>query len=501
MSDLFSIPIERHSLSAFLLYNNLFFDFEQFIKEKTFKNPVHQTIYNCVKSAYLNNEQLDKVILAQKLKNLNINYFEENLDIFAYIETLYESHINEKGGREAIKELISLKVKRDLSTAAKEIHTEIKNSGDKPIIEVISAVDTIYANTINSITANTKQVQEVYGDIEDYIEGLGNTPIDEKEILMGPFPTINRLYGSLLRPSAITIIGARTGVGKTQYGFYYTNWVAEKFNIPIIHLDFSEMSIRELQIRAVSAFTNGIVPQWAVEDGSWRNNPAWVKLVRDIWPRVKKIKMYYYDIGGMTPKEIFSLLKRVYYQKIGRGNKVIVHYDYLKPFNVDARVAEYKEFGHFIGDIKSLMANEIPEMRLWASLQLNRTAVLNNRNSNEVDDSENAFSGSDRIAGQSTHSFILRTKLPDEIALENGQFGNMLTKCVKWRFLGKDALEHLRFVQMPDRRMKRNYVNLDNNSFFFEDKGDLKSIINSGVLTQQFNIQNNNSNTNDTSLD
>ena len=48
------------------------------------------------------------------------------------------------------------------------------------------------------------------------IEGRGNSPLTEFG-MMGPHPKVNEIYGSLLRPGNITVIVARSGVGKTNF--------------------------------------------------------------------------------------------------------------------------------------------------------------------------------------------------------------------------------------------------------------------------------------------
>jgi hypothetical protein len=63
----------------------------------------------------------------------------------------------------------------------------------------------------------------------------------------------------------------------------------------------------------------------------------------------------------------------------------------------------------------------------------------------------------------------------DEIAKEDNRFGNLMMMCVKHRHLGKDYKAALNPVKIG-ASFKRNYINLNVNSFFFEDRGDLSSI-------------------------
>ena len=155
----------------------------------------------------------------------------------------------------------------------------------------------------------------------------------------------------------------------------------EQYDIPVIHLDFAEMPKDVLQKRAVCMLTEGKVPYHAIETGDWRRNPEWTKLVRSLWNRVKKLQMFYYNIGNLNPSQIFSLIRRVAYSEIGIDKKFVIHYDYLKPFDDETNSPEWKQMGHFIHDFKSFLSNEIPQASVWTSLQLNKSGITTNKSS------------------------------------------------------------------------------------------------------------------------
>jgi hypothetical protein len=220
-----------------------------------------------------------------------------------------------------------------------------------------------------------------------------------------------------------------------------------------------------------------------LEKGIWRNNPETFKLVREVWPKVKGLQIYYYDIGNMRPDEIISLIKRFSYKHIPKNIRedpnalgFLVHFDYLKPFQFDPRLQEYQEMGFFIQKIKYLI-KDIAPCNFWASLQAKRSGVTNNRLSTQVDDSDAIFSLSDRLIGASTHAWILRHKLTDELTNETTRFGNLKFKCMKHRHLGIDYQDAINLVQVKKGIYARNYINLQHNSFYFEDRGDLNEMV------------------------
>ncbi len=473
LNNLISLNLERHVLSALLKQPQIFPEIDVFLTESDFYNKVHQTVFCVIRNSYLKNEKLDKVLLAQKVKNLNINFFEE-IDIFDYIENLFFSNINEKAGVESCKELIKLRIRREICETADRVKEFVVKNGDQNVDQLITSCDKIYAEKLNGYYHSNK-IEDIFVSAESVIEEIGNNPPNEKNFMFGPFPTVNRIYGSLHMPGNISIVGARSGAGKTSLGIFVNTYVAEKYNIPLLEMDNGEMSVLELQIRAVCMYSK--VPYYAIQTGQWRNKEEWVKAVREVWPKVKKIKFYYQDISGMKPLEIISLIRRFSYNIAGRGNLFLIHYDYLKAFDVnDYNHPDWRQIGMFIQQMKSFLNGEI-KVPLWASLQLNRLGITNNKTSKDVDDSENSFSLSDKITMMSSHSLLVRFKLVDEVADEQNKYGNMKAIFVKNRHLGRDYMDAINPVEVSKGKFKKNYINLNFDMFNFEDRGDLRRMV------------------------
>src|SRR5438105_360969 len=85
--SLYSIQVEKHVLGGLIQHPEVLADVDGFISEKSFFAQPHDVIYSCIRSSILNNEKIDKVLLAQKIKNLGIS-FKEDIDIFGYIESI-----------------------------------------------------------------------------------------------------------------------------------------------------------------------------------------------------------------------------------------------------------------------------------------------------------------------------------------------------------------------------------------------------------------------------
>lgn len=485
MNDLISLQCEKYCLGGLMKNPEIFPEIESWVKEDTFGQSTHRVIWSVLKQSLLKNESVTPTLVAQKIINLNIKT-KDDLSIFDYLNSISFSQITDKGTIDNFKELVKLAVLRDLVKSSDKVKSFIAENKNKELKDIVSGVDAINNEKVANLYKNIdSDVRNIFDDIEPLIEGLGNNPPDPDSFILGPFDSLNKIYGSINKPSNITIIGARSGSGKTSVSMFHQVWVAEKYNLPLLWLDFGEMTYEELQFRATCMLTNGKVPIWALETGQWRTNSEWVDLVRKIWQRVKKIKFYYKDVSNMGPLETISFIRRFSYNKIGRGNNFLVMYDYFKPFDTqDFHKPEWKQMGHFLQDIKSFIVNELP-IPFMGAIQLNRSGITTNKTSDQVDDSENAIGMSDRITQQSSHAFILRFKTMDEIAVEENRFGNMKLINVKQRHLGKDYMAAIKPVKIGKRYLK-NHINLEGGSFYYEDKGDLNHA--AKVLKEQYDL-------------
>ncbi len=472
MSELYSLQYEKIVLSGALQYPDMYPDIASILNAKDFSSK-HKIIYEIIERLSLDKEVINKTIVAGRIAALGISF--DTLDAQSYISALGMINVDKNCIKDIAKELKKYSVCRELERKSESLKKLAKDGLSKSYADIITEADKIYSEQTVKI-GNSNGPQSVYEGLPEMIEERGNNPTDDFG-LMGPFDTVNNMYGSLLRKGSITLIGARTGIGKTSFGFYYLTSVAERYNLPILHLDFGEMTLEELRFRAACMLARGRIPLYYLETGYWRQNPEWVNIIRnEVWPRVKKLKMYYQNIGNMTPAEIISVIRRFYYNTVGRGNDFLTHYDYMKPFENNKNAQEWQIMGHFTQDIKTFITDEIP-MSFWTSLQLNRTGITGNKSSGELDDTENSFGVSDRIVQQISHGFLLRFKTDWELDEEGMDFGKLKLINVKARHLGKGYQDHLMPVKLPTGKLAKNFVNLKVNNFVYEDMGDLRKMI------------------------
>ena len=269
----------------------------------------------------------------------------------------------------------------------------------------------------------------------------------------------------------------------TQFCMHYATCVGSEYDVPVLHFDNGEMSKEELIMRQCSSLSG--VPMHLLESGEWRQaGEDVVQKVRATWNKIKRLKFYYYNVGGMDVDSMVNTLKRFYLSKVGRGNKMVFSFDYIKTTSESsANKNEWQIVGEMVDKFKKCVQKEIlhdgePIIAMITSVQSNRLGITNNRNAQNVVDDESTVSLSDRIIQFCSHMFILRNKTADEIEIEGAQFGTHKLINVKSRHLGKDVAGAIQPVRIGDS-LRKNFVNLDFHNFKITERGDLRDIVRS----------------------
>ena len=319
---LYNYELEQHLLSGILKNPDIFFEISSFISEKDFYSEytiVHKSIFLIIKSFIEEGKPLDEVLISEKIKSLGIK-FDEGIDCLEYIQGLLLRQIGKKTTIQTAKDLKILTIKRDFCDVGSKLNESMKSTKADNYKEIIEIADEIYHNKINHYESGGSYPENVYDSMEEIIEERGENPIDDFG-LQGPHQRLHEIYGSLLRPGNITVIVARSGIGKTQFCMDFCTKVSSlNENIPILHFDNGEMSFEELTMRQCAAISG--VQLSLLETGRWRQaGIETVNKVRKVWKQVKNMQFYYYNCGGLSVQEMVNVLKRFIFQKLAEVTK------------------------------------------------------------------------------------------------------------------------------------------------------------------------------------
>lgn len=479
---IYNFELEKQLLAGLLKDPERLAEISNFISNSDFyskQSSLHSAIFRIIRQAIDAGDEIDEVIIAQRVNDIGLS-FEDNLNPSDYIKSLSLRKVPEGNILKTAKELKKYTIRREILESSQEIARKMKNiAPESSYREIIELADNVYNSRINLYEIGNDTPENIYEEMEALVEERGNNPVTEFG-MMGPHEKINEIYGSLLRAGNITVIVARSGVGKTQFCMDYSTKVSLKYDVPVLHFDNGEMSKEELIMRQCAALSG--VSMHLLESGKWRNaGEEVVEKVRAVWPKISKLKFYYYNVGGMDVDSMVNTLKRFYYAKVGRGNQMVFSFDYIKTTSESGgNKSEWQVVGEMVDKFKKCVQKEIlhegnPVIPMITSVQSNRYGITNNRNSQNVVDDESIVSLSDRITQFCSHMFILRSKTGDEVESEGERFGSHKLINVKARHLGQDIAGAIEPVSIGDT-LRKNAINLNFNNFNITERGDLRDI-------------------------
>jgi len=488
--------LQQKLLTALLKYPQEWLSIKSFFSENDVVDEDYKDsmVLSLVRQAIEKGEDVDANIIAQRLERMNLKV-DTDLSLPEYVISLSKRNCQEGLVLKFAKELKKLALRRELALTGEELTQRMESlDQSSSYTEILEAADSIYNKKVNHFELDGDVPRNIFENMESVIEERGNNPITDFGLL-GPYEMVNKIYGSLVRPGNISVIVARAKVGKTTLALDYNTFITDKHNVPILHFDNGEMSEEELIFRQAAALSG--VPLYLLETGQWRNtNEEIVRKVRETLQRVKRLRFYYYCVGGMPVDEMINVAKRFYYDTVGRGNQMVISFDYIKPISQSDGTPEWQFLGELVDKFKRLIQKEIlfenkPMVSLFTSVQSNRGGIVSNKKgSNAVVDDESIVGGSDRIIQYCSHLAILRKKTSDEIIQDGDKFGTHKLIFRAARHLGKDVKGHLEPVKCGDR-LEDNFINLKIDNFKIEERGDLRDIMQSKNTNAKLHTQQN----------
>ena len=477
---IYSLQVEKHVLAGVVKHPQVFGDIIPFIGEHHFYDDIHKTIFLIIKSLAEKNERWDKVVLAEKVKNLGI-VFKDEVNIYDYIDNLSFIPITVAATIDAARELLKLYLRRTLEGTLEEALRFVRTNGNLGPDEIISGTDAIYGK-VHDIYKIDDQPKVLYEGLPERIEERGNNPIDEFG-LKTPFPEFNRLYGGLITKH-IYAWGSRPGQGKSTLLEDMALKTADINNVKAFVCD-TEMQTEEIEWRGAGARAG--INEWYVKTGQWRCDEQMVPKVRGTYDKMReyaqKKLVTHYHVADKSLDAVISIIRRWHAANVKKGEKCIIVYDYLKLTigeDVSANWAEYQVMGQKINRLKRL-AEELDAVILTA-IQLNRGGENHNRRGTDVVDDASVISISDRLQWLGAFVAIFRRKTLDEIAADGGlEFGTHKMIPLKTRFQGRDATGHQDLVRRVneegDTVWVNNYLNFAVTDFEVVELGSLRQML------------------------
>jgi replicative DNA helicase len=482
-NSLISLQLERHCLGSLLKYPDLYVEIDAWISPSDFANKTHEIIYSIIRNSYGKTEKLDAVTLATKAKNLSVNTFED-ISIFDYCDTLLSTTINMEGGKLAFKQLLTLRIRRDLAKTGGEIAQYVKKCGDVSVEEIISHCDKIYNDRVQ-VYARESEPVDMFEGIEEMIESRGGAPT-ENIGLTTPFPNFQSIVGGL-RNGSLYAWTSRPGVGKSLMlnclGYQVT---VLNPGCKTLILDTENLT-EDMKFRMAASLTS--IPCWFLETGLYQKNQElydkYQKAKNEDKFKISRKKIFHIQCAGKPITEIESIIKRWYLKEVGRGGQACIIYDYIKlTGESDYNKKEYELIGEKVNRLKELSVQlNVP---ILTACQLNRSAE-----GVSAVDSSSAVAQSDRLNWMASFLAIFRRKTLDELSDDGLMYGTHKMIILKSRFRGVESSQFHDYVKVPGAKGKskfeQNFISFQVENFDVQEKGTLRDIVKS--RREQYDIQ------------
>lgn len=431
--ELLSDIVAERGILAGICQNglNCFLDVSDIITENTFTNLYNQAIYSCLKSL-IDDKQVEVIDLASlySISNeLGFNNLFSKKDCAEHIKSLFAFHIDKKNVRRFAAKIKRLEIARSLIQKTKGIETELLDlTGEENISHILGIAENALLEFSAVVNDEDEDPVCVSAGLKEYVDYLSENPVDQLGIPTG-FPKFDHAIGGGLRRGSISVIGARTGIGKTTLGINMGTNIAAR-GIPVLYLD-TEMQKEDHIHRILARKSQSNLSR--IETGKFIDVPVDKRNVFDAVPVIedKLTKYYHKSIAGMPFEEQLSIMRRWILKEVGLNeqgevNDCVIIYDYLKLMsadNISGSLQEHQILGFMMTSLHNFSVKyKVPFL---AFIQLNRDGIQR--------ETTGAASGSDRIVWLCSNLTLFKPKSDEEIAEDRLEAGNRKLVVLKVR--------------------------------------------------------------------
>lgn len=380
MSKIDSFLVEQNIISCILKKPSLIYDVSSSIDESYFtdnpnrkQNKALFLVFNYIsRETDMDDLKFDSMTILSvtqkfdKVSKALQSIFPNKEDFVQYIEMLRESPIDPSNIDIHLDELKKINVanammgkvdryQRNLQEKYKEwTQDEIINHIESEILEVSNKFNANQDKTF--ISANKDRLKR-YKNYKPNENGFNGLPL--------PLDTVNKFSRGLLREGSVTVINAKTGVGKSLILKSTAKFLAIDNNIPV-YLGANEMSPNEQEERLIKEMTG--LPMLIIEnhlynspkkyirvDGKEYNVAKIKKEVLDAVQVIDESPIFFDRIIDYSPE---SLVQRAKYFKKRHGIKLFI-WDYVK--ETSGSLGEDLQLRHWLAGVIETMKEQIAD--------------------------------------------------------------------------------------------------------------------------------------------
>lgn len=212
------LDTEKALLALILTKKGVIDDIINILKREDFENgenTIHRTVYSLCVQCYERYRYVSIPAVIDEIKNSGVIRLSGaiNMDISQYVESLGTMLIRDDNHIGLANILKDASKRRKIFVATADIQKYLLKTPFDNAGETVRNVEKIFQECVSTIERGSEVPVNIYDDIVDAIEETTNQDALTKG-LECPYPTIQKIFGSLLRPGNITLFTSRSGVGK-----------------------------------------------------------------------------------------------------------------------------------------------------------------------------------------------------------------------------------------------------------------------------------------------
>jgi replicative DNA helicase len=415
------VAAERAVLAGLYTYGqDAYLDIAPMITVLSFTDKANQAIYKCFEYLFEEKElkQIDESSFFSAAKDLGYNWLFELKDEIAHVKAIFNTHIILENVRQFSGRISRLEIARMLKQQMLDGCIQLSAlQGEEPLEQILGIGERCIFDFTSKLTAASATEPQLLGNgMRDYIVSRMDNPVEMVGI-PSPWPRYNAAIGGGWRRKAVSMLGARSGIGKSILADNAAEHLAT-LDFPVLYID-TEMCNEDHWCRVGANVADVEIDE--LETGKAGKDKNKRKRVLEMLDKIEGIPFHYLNVSGVSFEETAAIIRRWVHKTVGfaedgRTKNCIIIYDYLKLMSgedLKVGVQEYQVLGFMMTTLHNLgVRNDVP---LVVLTQLNRDGL----------DKEDAsvVAGSDRVIWLTTNFTVFKPKSDEEIAaggLEDG---------------------------------------------------------------------------------
>lgn len=423
------IATERGVLAGLFQYGNeAYADTSDILTEDCFTLNENKVIFKCLQKTIQQVEKVDISTLLSTANDLGVIKAISEKSEMEYLRALSNFPVHLENVRSQAKKLLKLSVTRQLQRKMDDAKRKLEMSitGNESMDQIISIAEEPASSLMKYLTDGGETKPQLLGaNIDEYIEFLRSNP-NRNLGIPSPFPKWNEAIGGGFRRKTVSLVGARSGQGKSIFADNVAIHVASRLQTPVLMLD-TEMDANDHQDRILAYFSK--LPINFLATGQFAGNPISEEKIYKAASKIKGMPYTYKNVSGKPFEEILSIARRWITKTVGvtdgRTNDCLIIYDYMKLMDTGdlKNMAEFQALGFQISNLHNFCVQY--DCPVLSFVQLNRDGI--------DEETQAAISQSDRLVWLCTNVSIFKSKTDEEIAQDGDENGNKKLIPVKAR--------------------------------------------------------------------